>query len=80
MGIGNQEMQFLVNVSQHGPFGKTITAGRQGLHVQKQNVEYFLKIVPTTNCSHYLLFSFPLKSKTYLFLDLIQKIQMDLFE
>jgi hypothetical protein len=38
MGIGNQEMQFLVNVSQHGPFGKTITAGRQGLHVQKQNV------------------------------------------
>lgn len=44
MGIGNQEMQFLVNVSQHGPFGKTITAGRQGLHVQKHNVEHFLKI------------------------------------
>ena len=43
MGIGNQEMQFLVNASQHGAFGKTITAGRQGLHVQKQNVEYFLK-------------------------------------
>jgi SAM-dependent methyltransferase len=58
MGIGNQEMQFLTNCAQHGAFGKTITAGRQGLHVQKHNVEYFLNIkdfIPTQYCDEMLI-------------------------
>jgi len=43
MGIGVQELQFLVNSSHYGDFGKTITIGRQSLHIQKHQAEYYLK-------------------------------------
>lgn len=44
MGIGIQELQFLANASQYGDFGKTITIGRQGLHIQVHQGNHVLGV------------------------------------
>ena len=44
MGIGVQELQFLSRCSQEKEFGKTLTIGRQGVHVFPHQGNYFLGI------------------------------------
>lgn len=44
MGIGVQELQFLANVSKKKQFGKTLTIGRQGVHIFPDQGNYFLGV------------------------------------
>ena len=44
MGIGIQELQFLVKASKKQSFGKTLTIGRQGIHFFPHQGNHFLKV------------------------------------
>jgi len=44
MGIGVQELQFLVSASKKRKFGKTLTIGRQGVHIFPHQGNHFLKV------------------------------------